>query len=126
MSDLQKELEDSKTHLSNMAFGRCEACIGAALTAASKLEEENKKLREKVKSDNREIKRLRECLSSELSKRDEQALKKESKPEQEKCWFCDGIEPDTTINVACDVPNGKPTEPHDVRVHHGCYMDMDQ
>jgi hypothetical protein len=47
------------------------------------------------------------------------------KKEPERCWLCSGAEPDTTIVVECDVPSGKVTEPHNVRVHFGCYMDMD-
>lgn len=42
-----------------------------------------------------------------------------------KCWLCKGDDPDTTITVACDKPNGKPTEDHNVEVHWTCYMDMD-
>lgn len=42
-----------------------------------------------------------------------------------KCWLCGKGRPNTTITVGCNVPNGRSTKVHDVRVHYGCYMDMD-
>lgn len=47
-----------------------------------------------------------------------------SKQEEGKCWLCNGENPDTVIKVARDVPNGKKTKLHEVKVHFGCYMDM--
>ena len=44
---------------------------------------------------------------------------------KEKCWLCGDNNPDTTIKVGCNVPNGKATKLHSVKVHHGCYMDID-
>lgn len=51
----------------------------------------------------------------------EQALR----PEQEEtCWLCGGKEPDETIKVGCETPGGKPCKEKEVRVHNGCYMDI--
>lgn len=52
-------------------------------------------------------------------------MPKSSHTEREICWLCDGEEPDTTIDVACETPGGEPCEPKDVKVHFTCYMDMD-
>jgi len=41
-----------------------------------------------------------------------------------KCWLCSGSKPDTTVTVECETPNGKPCKPKQVRVHFGCYMDI--
>jgi len=45
--------------------------------------------------------------------------------ESGKCWLCGKGRPNATILVGCDVPNGKKTRVHNVRVHFGCYMDME-
>lgn len=44
---------------------------------------------------------------------------------EDKCWLCGQDGADTTIVVECDVPNGKHTEPHEVKVHFGCYLDIE-
>ena len=49
---------------------------------------------------------------------------KKPKCKKDKCWLCGLKGAETEINVACDVPNGKHTKTHNVRVHFGCYMDM--
>ena len=49
---------------------------------------------------------------------------KKRKHKKDRCWLCGLKGAETVISVACDVPNGKPTKPHEVRVHFGCYMDM--
>jgi len=41
-----------------------------------------------------------------------------------KCWLCGLSKPDTTITVECEIPGGKHCKPHKVRVHFGCYMDI--
>jgi hypothetical protein len=45
--------------------------------------------------------------------------------ESRSCWLCKGAGPDTTITVECETPGGKPCEPKQVRVHFGCYMDVE-
>ena len=50
------------------------------------------------------------------------AKKKESK---NKCWLCGGDGAETVITVECETPNGKHCKPKDVKVHFGCYMDID-
>ena len=44
--------------------------------------------------------------------------------EKEVCWFCGGKDPNTEITVECDIPNGEPCEPKVVKVHMGCYMEV--
>jgi len=42
-----------------------------------------------------------------------------------KCWLCGGNNPDSTITVECETPNGRACKPKQVPVHFGCYMDID-
>lgn len=61
-----------------------------------------------------------------LEKLPENIFSEIKKMKNNKCWLCGSSGADTTIIVECDVPRGKHTKPHNVRVHLGCYMDMDQ
>lgn len=41
------------------------------------------------------------------------------------CWLCGKGNTNTTITVECETPGGKDCKPKEVRVHYGCYMDME-
>jgi hypothetical protein len=53
--------------------------------------------------------------------------------EDAECWLCNCTidamdfrdESAFYITVEADKPHGKHTDPHDVPVHFGCYMDID-
>jgi hypothetical protein len=49
------------------------------------------------------------------------------KTKSEKCWLCDlsRPKPETVITVGCKTPGGKVCKEKKVKVHFGCYMDMD-
>lgn len=49
----------------------------------------------------------------------------ETENEQVTCWLCGKDGADTIINVACETPGGIKTDPHDVKVHFECYMNID-
>ena len=43
------------------------------------------------------------------------------------CWLCGGTEPPvgTTIKTNCETPGGKKCRTKEVKVHFGCFMDME-
>ena len=44
---------------------------------------------------------------------------------QKTCWLCGGENPDQTITVGRETPGGKKCKQKEVKVHNGCYMDME-
>ncbi len=41
------------------------------------------------------------------------------------CWLCGDTGPTTTIITEAEYPNGPYCPPKEVKVHFGCYMDME-
>ena len=41
------------------------------------------------------------------------------------CWLCGGIDPEETIKVNCESPGGEECKEKEVKVHLGCYMDIE-
>lgn len=41
------------------------------------------------------------------------------------CWLCRGPEPNETVEVAREYPDGPKCKSYKTRVHQGCWQDMD-